>query len=45
MDDYGGYKALFEAHKHGGKQLRTEVGCWAHMRRKFLRCVLKPNTR
>lgn len=29
VDDYGGYKALFTA---GGV---TELGCWAHVRRKF----------
>ncbi|MBK6756305.1 MAG: transposase [Moraxellaceae bacterium] len=45
MDDYVGYKALFEATNTEGKRLRTEVGCWAHIRRKFLRCMLKPNTR
>ena len=28
VDDYGGYKALF-------KQGITELGCWAHARRKF----------
>jgi hypothetical protein len=28
VDDYGGYKALFRAGM-------TELGCWAHARRKF----------
>lgn len=30
VDDYGGYKKLF-----GGAQVVTELGCWAHARRKF----------
>ena len=35
VDDYAGYKALFEAKDKDGKPIRTEVGCWAHIRRKF----------
>jgi transposase len=35
VDDYVGYKALFEAKDKDGKPIRTEVGCWAHIRRKF----------
>jgi transposase len=35
VDDYAGYKALFEAKDKDGKPIRTEVGCWAHVRRKF----------
>ncbi|MBK6758682.1 MAG: transposase [Moraxellaceae bacterium] len=35
MDDYEGYKALFEATNTEGKRLGMEVGCWAHIRRKF----------
>jgi transposase len=35
VDDYVGYKALFEAKDKDGKPIRTEVGCWAHVRRKF----------
>lgn len=35
VDDYGGYKALFEAKDKDGQFIRTEVGCWAHVRRKF----------
>lgn len=30
VDDYGGYKKLF-----AGAQAVTELGCWAHARRKF----------
>ncbi len=35
VDDYVGYKALFEAKDKDGQFIRTEVGCWAHVRRKF----------
>ncbi|MBL0231349.1 MAG: transposase [Moraxellaceae bacterium] len=41
MDDYVGYKALFEATNTEGKRLRTEVGCWAHIRRKFFEVHVK----
>ena len=41
VDDYGGYKALFEATNTEGKRLRTEVGCWAHIRRKFFEVHVK----
>ncbi|MBK7301064.1 MAG: transposase [Moraxellaceae bacterium] len=34
MDDYGGYKALFEA-TNGGQATANGSGCWAHIRRKF----------
>jgi transposase len=34
VDDYGGYKALF-AQKADADQAIVEVGCWAHVRRKF----------
>ncbi|MBK6756730.1 MAG: transposase [Moraxellaceae bacterium] len=36
-----GYKALFEATNTEGKRLRTEVGCWAHIRRKFFEVHVK----
>jgi transposase len=32
VDDYGGYKKLFAG---DGTQVITELGCWAHARRKF----------
>ncbi len=32
VDDYGGYKKLFA---NDGAQVVTELGCWAHARRKF----------
>ena len=45
VDDYGGYKALFapgganpedaNSYAHGDAQSIIEVGCWAHVRRKF----------
>ncbi|MBK7301035.1 MAG: IS66 family transposase [Moraxellaceae bacterium] len=41
VDDYVGYKALFEATNTEGKRLRTEVGCWAHIRRKFFEVHVK----
>ena len=34
-DAYGGYNVLFEPDKDGIPSPRTEVGCWAHARRKF----------
>lgn len=33
VDDYGGYKALFANRGNGAV---TELGCWAHARRKFI---------
>ena len=33
VDDYGGYKALFQRNSTGGSI--TELGCFAHARRKF----------
>ena len=35
VDDYGGYKALFASAKANGQDAIVEVGCWAHVRRKF----------
>ena len=34
-DAYGGYNVLFDPAKDGTPSPRTEVGCWAHARRKF----------
>ncbi|MBL0231710.1 MAG: hypothetical protein IPP76_13390 [Moraxellaceae bacterium] len=44
-DDYVGYKALFEAQTRRASDCERKWAKWAHIRRKFLRCMLKPNTR
>jgi transposase len=35
VDDYGGYKALFVPSTHKPSADVVELGCWAHVRRKF----------
>jgi transposase len=35
VDDYAGYKALFGERDSASEPYITELGCWAHVRRKF----------